>query len=178
MRTVRGVRPLQVLALVTMLASSAAQAQLASLLPGVRARIRAPGVIAGRQTGTVLERTADSLAFGVEYGVQVRLALASLTSVDVSGGKSRARGAVKGALWGIGVGLLSGVFSDSDSGNCTSNCVSRGEVFAAGVLGGAMGGAIIGTFVRSERWEKLSLPVRTAVTARGGGGTLAVSLRF
>ncbi len=157
---------------------SSAEAQLANLIPGVRARIRAPGSVSGRLTGTVINRTADSLSIAMENGVPVQLPFSALTSVEISRGKSRSKGAMKGAIWGGGVGLLSGFFSDSGEPNCTSNCVSRGEVVAAGVLGLGLTGAVIGAFVQSEHWDRLDVPVRTALIRTQGGLSVVVSLRF
>ncbi len=122
---------------------SSAEAQLSSLIPGVRTRIRAPGSINGRLTATVTSRTADSLSIAMESGVAVQLPLSAITSVDISRGKSRSKGAMKGAFWGGGVGMLSGLFSDSS----TEEDVSRGEVFAAGVMAGVISGAVIGVQV-------------------------------
>jgi hypothetical protein len=155
-------------------AVSSAEAQLANLIPGVRARIRAPGSVQGRLTGTVVARTADSLSIATENGVPVQLPLSMLTAVEISQGKSRSKGAMKGALWGGGVGILSGLFSDSS----TDADVSRGEVIAAGVLAGAMTGALIGAFVQSESWQRLEVPVRTALIRTHGGPTAVVSIRF
>jgi hypothetical protein len=157
---------------------SSADAQLASLIPGVRARMRAPGSFNGRLTGMVTNRTADSLSIAMENGVPVQLPLSALTSVDISRGESRSRGAMKGAIWGGGVGLLSGLFSDSGGDSCTKNCASRGEIMAAGVLGLGATGALIGAFVQSERWERLDLPVRTALLRTHGGTTAVVSIGF
>lgn len=84
-----------------------AHAQMESLIPGVRVRIRAPGSVSGRLTGTVLTRTSDSLSIATESGVPLHLPLSRLTAVEVSRGKSRSMGAMKGALWGAGVGALS-----------------------------------------------------------------------
>ncbi len=151
---------------------SRAEAQLANLIPGVRARIRAPGSINGRLTGTVMSRTADSLSIATENGVPLQLPLSRLTAVEISRGKSRSRGAMKGALWGGGVGLLSGLFSDSGTS------ASRGEVFAAGVLGGVISGVVIGALVQSESWERLEVPVRAAVIRTRAGPTAVVTLSF
>ena len=157
---------------------TAAEAQLANLIPGVRARIRAPGSVNGRLTGTVMSRTADSLSIATENGVPLQLPLSALTSVEVSRGKSRSKGALKGALWGGGIGLLSGLFSDSGDQNCTTDCHSRGEYAAAGAVGLGITGAAIGAIIGSESWDRLAVPVRTALLRTRGGPTVVVSLRF
>lgn len=157
---------------------SSAEAQLTNLIPGVRARIRAPGSVSGRLTGTVINRTSDSLSFAMENGVPVQVPLSALTSVEVSRGKSRSKGALKGAMWGGGIGLLSGLFSDSGEENCTTDCYSRGEYVAAGVIGLGLTGAAIGAIIGSESWDRLDVPVRTALIRTRGGPTMVVSLRF
>jgi hypothetical protein len=153
--------------------ASRADAQITSLVQGVRARVRAPGSLRGRVTGVVVSRTADSLSLATEIGVPIQVPLAGLTAVEISQGRSRTRGAMKGALWGGGIGALSGLFSDSGSADA-----SRGEVFAAGVIGGVIVGAVIGAFVQSEQWERIDLSVRTAVLPTRGGAAAVVSIRF
>ena len=153
---------------------SSAEAQFSSLIPGVRTRIRAPGSINGRVTGTVIGRTADSLAIAMESGVTVQLPLSAMTSADISRGKSRSKAAMKGALWGSGVGVLSGLFPDSSR----EDDVSRGEVLAEGVLAGVIAGAVIGALVQSERWERIEAPVRTSLMRTRGGPAVVVSIRF
>ncbi len=157
---------------------SSAGAQMASLIPGVRARIRAPGSINGRLTGTVLDRTTDSLSIATESGVPVRLPLSRLTSVEISRGKSRSRGAMKGAVWGAPFGLLSGLFSDTGEKDCSKYSCNRGATVAAGVGAGVFLGAVIGAAIQSERWERLTVPVRVALVRTRHGPTAVVAIRF
>ena len=155
-----------------------AEAQLAELIPGVHVRVRAPGSLAGRFAGTVVARTADSLTIASDEGVPVQLPLSRLTAVEISRGQSRSKGAMKGMLWGGGIGLAAGLISDSGQENCTRDCILRSEMIGYGLLGGIMWGAGIGAIVQSERWERLDLPVRTALLRTRGGPTVVVSISF
>ncbi len=88
------------LALLASVVATAAHAQLAELTAGTKVRVRAPSAVAGRVTGVVLSRGADSLMISRENATPVTLTLAALTSLEISRGNSHGRGAVKGALWG------------------------------------------------------------------------------
>jgi hypothetical protein len=168
------------LALVSCLAVpvSSADAQLTSLIPGVRARIRAPGSINGRVTGTVTNRSADSLSLAMESGVPVQIPLSAITAVDISKGKSRSKGAMKGALWGGAISLPLALIPAPAQEDCTSNCTSRAGYFAFAVPGFALTGALIGAFVQSESWERLDVPARVALLPTRGGTMAVVSIRF
>jgi hypothetical protein len=168
-----------VLSVCSVIAVTTADAQLTNLIPGVRARVRAPGIINGRVTGLVTVRSADSLALTMENGVPVRLPLAAITAADVSQGRSRSRGAMKGALWGAGAGALSSLFSDIGDENCTGDaCISQGEFVVASVVSFALVGALIGSFVQSEQWVPVQIPIRAAFLPSRGGATAVVSIRF
>lgn len=177
----RAARTCAVIAL-TLSASVAAQAQLAELQPGVRFRFRASGVLAGRVTATVIERSADSLSFAGAAGGLTRIALSSLESAEVSRGRSRARGAIRGVLWGLGFGALSGLIADSNPGQCgyqaTCESTSRGEAVAVSGVGGATLGAISGAIIGSERWVRLSLPARVSLLPLPHGAAVGLSVRF
>jgi hypothetical protein len=84
---------------------------LSELAPGARVRIRAPGIVAGRYTGTVLSRTADTLVVASSAAAAARVPVSSLTSVEVSRGKSRSRGVLKGIAWGAPIGLAVGLLA-------------------------------------------------------------------
>lgn len=144
-----------------------ASAQLSELQPGTRIRLRAPGEIAGRLTGVVTARTVDSVTITRPNAAPLAVAVSKLTSLDISRGKSRLRGAGKGTLWGVGGGLLLGLTPISEStctygtGNCTP--VSRGEFMGTMVLGSVIIGAAVGAIVGSEVWESAVLPSRLAL---------------
>jgi hypothetical protein len=115
----------------------------------------------------------------MENGVPFNMPLSAITSIEVSEGKSRARGAMKGAAWGAGFGVLSALFSDGSGEDCTGEeCMSRGELAAYLVVSSAVTGAVIGLFVQSERWQRLDVPVRAALLPTRGGPAAVVSIRF
>jgi hypothetical protein len=154
---------------------------LSELAPGARVRIRAPGIVAGRYTGTVLSRTADTLVVASSAAAAARVPVSSLTSVEVSRGKSRSRGVLKGIAWGAPIGLVVGLLaaaalsSDPDYGGLEET--SKGEFVAQSFAGGAIWGAIIGAIAGSERWDRYDLPTRTSLwrpITPGGGARLGV----
>jgi hypothetical protein len=145
-------------------------AQFAEVQPGARVRLRAPGVVAGRYTGVVLSRSADSMTVSRAAGSAVVVPMRAVTSLELSRGKSRAVGAGKGALWGGGsMGLLFAALPGSvkecqrtTSGTRCTN-VSVGEAMLVGAAGGAVWGALIGALIGAERWERAELPVRVVL---------------
>ena len=178
MRRVREIAVSVLLLALLPLATADAQ-PLSELAPGARVRIRAPGIVAGRYTGTVLSRTADTLVVASSAAASVRAPISSLTSVEVSRGKSRSRGALKGIAWGAPIGLGAGLLtaaalsSDPDYGGLDG--VSKGEFVGQALVGGAIWGAIIGAIVGSERWDRYDLPARTSLLfpiTPGGGARL------
>lgn len=167
-----------------LLFASALPAQVAELGVGTRVRLRAPEVVAGRLTGVVIARGADSLTVTRDNAAPVTLRLGQVTALDVSRGRSRSQGALKGALWGGGVMAVLGALV-LDAQTCTgtgpsANCeeVSRAESVGYGAVSGAMIGAIIGVFVGSEHWQRLTLPARVGVAPAGGGVRVGVALTW
>ncbi|MFN2566738.1 MAG: hypothetical protein ABR499_17210, partial [Gemmatimonadaceae bacterium] len=107
------------LVLLPFLPLDAARAQqFSELAPGARVRIQAPGIVAGRYTGTVLSRTTDTLVVASSAAASARVPITALTSVEVSRGRSRSRGALKGIAWGgsigLGIGLVAAALSESE----------------------------------------------------------------
>ena len=135
--------------------------QLAELAPGARVRIEAPGVVAGRYSGTVLSRTPDTVVVASSAASIVRVPVSSLTSEEVSRGKSRSRGAMNGVPWGAGVGLVFGLLTSGVSGDAGYG--SKGEYLAFNVAAGAIWGALIGAIAGAERWDSFHLPRRTSL---------------
>ena len=156
------------LLLVLLLSAVADVQQLPEVAPGARVRIRAPGVVAGSYTGTVLSRSADTLVVAGSAAAAVRVPIASLTQVEVSRGRSRSRGASKGALWGAGIGLAIGVVTMGIADD--ANYGSQGEYVAFNAVGGAIWGVIIGAIVGSERWDGYQLPLRASLVRPAGPG--------
>jgi hypothetical protein len=176
-------RPLRPLVLSLLLAPFlqpvVAQAQpLSEVAPGARVRIRAPGVVAGRYVGTVLSRTPDTLVVAGSSASSVRVPLSSLTSVEVSRGSSRARGAGKGALWGGGIGLGVGFLAAAAGSSDDYDGGSDGELVASGLFGGVVWGVIIGAIVGSERWDRYDLPTRTSLVVPFAPGRRTLGIRI
>ena len=169
-----------VVLLVLPVASASAQ-PLSELAPGARVRVQAPGIVAGRYTGTVLSRTADTLVVASSAAAAVRVPIAALTSVEVSRGRSRSRGALKGVAWGAPIGLAVGLLlGAAASGDEFADGGSRSEFVAASIFSGALWGVIIGAIAGSERWDQYELPRRAALLIpwdpRGGRLGLRVAL--
>lgn len=146
-------------------------AQLAELQPGTRVRVLAPSAVAGKLTGVVLARVGDSVSISRPDALPVTVPLSAFTSLEISRGRSRSRGAVKGALWGGGTFLLLSAILPADSRPCKEgqvepDCerVSAGTNLAYGGLGGAFLGSLIGAAIGPEHWVRATLPARVAVT--------------
>jgi len=161
---------------------ASAGGQLAELQPGARIRVRAPAVVAGRVEGTVITRTADSVTMTAPGGPTVHVPLAAMTAAEVSRGRSRRDGALKGLAWGTGIGAAMGLISELGGEECPDDrCddgYSTGEYLAAGVVSGAALGAGIGAIVGAERWERLQLPTRLALSVGRKRATVALALAF
>ncbi len=160
-----------------------AGAQVAELQVGTRVRLRAPSTVAGRLTGVVLARSADSVTVSRVEALPITIPVSSLTSLEISRGKSRGLGASKGALWGGGVMLLMGAaFNDrpcrSQEAGVACERVSAAENALVAGVSGAMVGAGIGAAVGAERWVRAALPGRLALTAAPSVQGLRVGLRF
>ena len=179
MRTSRLLLTLALLALPL----ASVDAQLAELTPGTKVRLRAPTAVAGQLKGLVIARTNDSVTVTRENATPVAIPLAALTSLEISRGKSRLRGAGKGALWGAGsASLLFALIPADDcaAGESGPACetLSVGESVALGAIGGAMWGVLIGALVGSERWERAILPSQVTVAPAPRGRGLQVGLRL
>jgi hypothetical protein len=184
---VHGRRPLQrttgrlLAALALTLVASPAHAQLSELTVGTRVRMQAPSAVAGRLTGVVLVRSADSVTVSRNNAAPLAVPIAALTSLEISRGKSHGRGAWTGALWGGGSMFALGLVippeetCSSATGRCETDTRAESALFAG--LGGAMIGALIGGIVGSERWDRATLPARVSVqpASRHGPG---VSVRW
>lgn len=156
---------------------TAAHAQYIEARVGERIRFEAPGVLAGRYTGTVLQRTADSLLVGSPDAPPVGVALARIARLDVSRGRSAGAGAKRGLLIGAGVGGVAGLvfsralLSEAGAGDLTI-LVAPLAIVVEAALGAAVGGAI-GAIVKREVWESY-----TATDTRIGIGVRDGALRL
>lgn len=161
--------------------SAPASAQLTEMRPGARVRLGAPGLLAGRLTGTVLERSTDSLIFATPNGTPTRLPLSALDRVEVSRGRSRTRGALKGATWGAGIGLGLGLISVAAANECSSldsSCPTDSEFVTSTTVGSTVIGAIIGAIVGSERWQELRRPMRGVLRPRLDRSHVGLAIAF
>jgi hypothetical protein len=165
-----------------MLFATNASAQIAEVQPGARVRLRAPGIVAGRYTGVVLSRSADSVTVSRAAGQLVVVPFAAVSALEISRGKSRLKGAGKGALWGGGSmallfaslpGSAKECRSTSSGTRCTN--LSVGESMLIGATGGAFWGALIGALIGAERWEQAEMPAQvTLMPGTDGRGVQAV----
>lgn len=164
-----------------------ARAQLTEIQPGVRVRIEAPGIVAGRYVGTVLTRTADTLVIGAPNATPVKVPIDHLTVMEVSRGSSRSLGAMRGLAWGVPIGLAFGVIAAASTTSadyvycvdCSSVSNSyKAGLIAEGALGGAIWGAGIGALVGRERWDRFNVTPRTSFDVRQGRASLGFALAF
>ena len=160
-------------------AGRAAHAQYSEVQPGARVRIHAPGIVAGRFVGTVLNRSGDTIRVGSPNTAPLDVPMARITSLEVSRGKSRASGAGRGALWGAGVGVAFGLaIVVADNGNTVYYEPNNGQVIALSLASGAFYGAIIGAIVGREQWDSYDLHTRTSLRVRPGQVAAGVTIGF
>ncbi len=150
--------------------------KLDELQPGARIRFRAPGVVAGRVTATVLRRSPDTLFVAEEDRTLLSVPVRSISAVDVSRGTSHGLGAWKGAAWGAGIGLVLGPVAALDS-TSSGGKQSVGESMVFTSVGGAVIGAIIGGVMGSERWDSFELPSRVGIALGADRVLLCIALR-
>lgn len=163
-------RPAVAVALLTVALALPLAAQMTEVQPGARVRVQAPGVVAGTYVGTVLRRTADTVVLGGPNVVPLSVPFASITSLEISRGKSRTDGAIVGMKWGVPILAASGgalAYAATTSDNCrTCEPVNSGDVvgfIALSAMAGAFYGAGIGAIVGRERWDSFDLTRRTSL---------------
>jgi hypothetical protein len=173
--------------LATLFPLHVAVAQLAELQLGTKLKVRAPGTVAGRITGTLIARSPDSITVTRTNATPIPIALRDITELQVSRGKDHGLGARNGTIWGGGIGaalaLLAGTdASDCESRNANADCGS--DAWALGVAytaaGGAIIGAVVGAIIGAERWDRLRVPVPVSLTPGrdGRGARLVVGYRM
>lgn len=149
------------------------------LRPGVKVRIDVSA--SPRMTGVVQSVTPDSVVLYVEpSAIRFGIARSEIQSIQISHGRSASAGAKKGALWGAatfgGIATIIAFSLASDSAYKASTDGISPAVFAAvGIAEGAGIGALIGVFVKSEKWESVS--VRPAVGVGPHGFKLGLQVR-
>lgn len=127
-----------------------------SLSPGMRVRVLAPDVLAGRVAGTIEQVSSDSMTIGVPgRTAPVSVSRDKILRLDVSDGpRSRGIDALIGAGIGAGVGAAGGALSSSGG---RGHIVSGGAVAGVCALLGAGVGALIGVAIPpGERWSNMS----------------------
>ena len=177
----RPVRHTAALAFLGLLWSAAAQAQATEAQPGARVRVTAPGIVAGKYTGTVLGRDGTVVRIGSTNAMPVEIPVARITSFEISKGKSRTAGAWRGLVWGVPIGLVTGLVLAPSLRTCDITCgpAASGEksaFIAGGAVGGALWGAVIGALVGRERWERFDIAPRASLDMRRGEAQLGFTL--
>jgi hypothetical protein len=148
------------------------EAQMLDVRPGARVRVTAPGLVAGRIDGTVINRTDDSIVVATTSLAQYRLGLSSLATLEVYQGRNHGLGARKGALWGAGVMLPFAMIAtiDAPRPGDAFGVIAECETVYAGI------GAIIGSIIGADSWGAHDLTPR--VGSSGGALRVGASLRF
>jgi hypothetical protein len=161
---------------------------------GARVRLSSTVLPGGMIEGRVTTSTDDALGlvlpgpndspFG---GTPVVVPRSSVTDARVYIGTKRytAVGGLAGGLAGAALGAAAQV-DDSDCGTNSDAFCSRGEAIVIGAVTGALIGGVVGHFVKTERWQRVSIealaprssagPSRPRVRRAAAG--LAVTVRF
>ncbi len=168
-------------------AAPVALAQDASLLgAGTRVKLVTPELETAQQTGTVVAATRDTVTFKSDgYPVTRSLAVADLTSIQISGGKEthRGRDSLYGPAIGGMAGALLGAASYKKQQQCFILCETRSGDAVAGAIVGGLFGTLIGAFVfgsmdKTERWVPLQKTASIQLLPTNGGMKLAMSAHF
>ncbi|HEV7994266.1 MAG TPA: hypothetical protein VGP25_20750 [Gemmatimonadaceae bacterium] len=150
------------------------------LQPGVKVRVAAPGIVAGRYVGTVLSRAGDTLTVGSPNGLPFVLPMSRISSLEISRGKSHADGAVRGIKWGAPIGAAFGLVTMSALNDCyeCSGADIKLSWVGLSTLSGVGYGALIGALIGRERWDDFDIPRHTAIGIHPGGASLALRYEF
>jgi hypothetical protein len=148
------------------------QAQMLDVQAGARIRVTAPGVVAGRVEGTVINRSGDSIVIATPALAQYRLGMSSLATLEVFQGRSHGLGAEKGALWGAGVMLPFALLATMDTPRSSDALAvaTEVEIVYAGI------GAIIGSIIGADSWSAHSMA--PTISSSGGAIRVGTALRF
>lgn len=161
---------------------------------GARVRLSSTALPGGMIEGRVTTSTEDALGlmlpgpddspFG---GTPVVVPRASVTDARVYIGTKRYTlvGVVGGALAGAAIGAAEQIDA-SDCGLDSDAFCSRGEAIAIGGLSGALIGGVVSHFVKSERWQRVSIEALAPRSSSGpsrprgrwAAAGLAVTVRF
>ena len=146
------------------------------LIVGTRVRVTAPS-IESRVPGVIENIDGDVLTLRADGGGVMKLSMASVSRVDVSLGRKRnvLQGLAAGGLAGMLISFAMPVNPDEcDSDD--SNFCSRGEAMVGAMIPFAGIGALVGTFIKRERWTRVTIAPAAAV--RDGSARLRVTVGF
>ena len=148
--------------------------------PGQRVRVTAPNLGINKHTGVLAAVDSDTLLVDT-----LRVALASVTWLEVSRGQKSAIGKGAGIGFLVGAGLGAGVgFAFGKALEDIDACDCHPAMMVVGGLGvgalGALIGAGVGAATKSERWEEVPLDQLRVSFApqRNGRFGLSMSLAF
>jgi len=144
-------------------------------------------------TGTVLALTRDSVTLLTTNGSTVVVPLNSVGSVVVNRGPQSnwRRGMIAGVVIGAGAGLVAGLTARFDVEGCHTGFVLEPTrdcqdawlpvlgMMGLGALGGGLLGVVVGSLVKTDTWEEVSLERRPmSFIAQSGRIGLAASVSF
>ncbi|MEO8563135.1 MAG: hypothetical protein ABI601_13715 [bacterium] len=154
---------------------------------GSRVRVRAEGILAGRQKATILRHYGDTVTLAIKGDDPVAVPLSRIASFETSLGTSRPRGMVRGAV--VVSAIFAGFYAlDAQFGDHKDECVLGNQCLKAheritehGLLesagaGGAFG-LLVGWFWPTEAWRRVDLVPRVSIgVAPRGMVTAGISL--
>ena len=175
----------------SLVADDAATAPQPSVTVGSRVHIKAPTVLKGPITGSIVSIDESSLALQTKNGkTPLVVPLQAVSGLEVSRGRrSRGRWAGRGAAAGAGALAILGYATGEDCPQSQDGyfaalagalCTSHGEGAAIGFFLGAPLGALIGLMIPpGERWQRTSPDrVRVSIGPAPHGIGASVSLAF
>ena len=176
--------PFLLTAILVCLASPAAAQDHVTYEPGLRVRVETRSMPGTRIVGTLRSWTGDSIVIesDADQAVgSVSLPLGDVTRVDFSMGTRSQWG--KGALYGLLGGTLIGLGLGAAGCEEGGFIMTREECIGSASMGmafvGALVGGTVGIFVRTERWEQLSLDrARISIVPAGRGVGVVASVAF
>jgi len=117
-------------------------------------------VPAGREfVGTLESWDAESLSLSGPGGPPGRLELSDMAKLEISRGMKGNAGT--GALIGAGVGLVGGIVGAALAGyddETDELGLARSLIVIYSTIGGSALGAVTGAFIKTEKWQEVSIP--------------------
>ena len=158
---------------IALFAHGIAAAQRLAPPVGTRIRVTPLDASAPYLIGTVVGQTGDTLVVLSEPRDTVRVTLATLDFLEVSGGRHAHIGR------GMGLGFLVGAAGGAAIGAAAIDAEWRGvgALLGAGVggLGGLLVGAAVGSAVLTERWDAApGWDLGVSVSSAGAGFRIAI----